>query len=162
MPERTGGKQGGKAPKKRKRDANGRFVSGSSGNPAGRPKGARNRATLAAQELFDGEAGKLARKAVELALAGDTTALRLCLDRVLPARKGSPVHLDLPTLQTTRDAVTASGTLLKAVADGDLSPAEAESVARLLEFHRRTIETEQLEDRLAEIEDRLRQEEERR
>ena len=49
-----------------------------------RPKGARNRATLAAETLLDGEAEALTRKAVELALAGDTTALRLCLERVLP------------------------------------------------------------------------------
>lgn len=161
MPESTGRKQGG-PPKKRERDARGRFTGGTSGNPAGRPKGARNRATVAAQELLDGEAGKLTRKAVELALAGDTAALRLCLDRVLPARKGSPVHLDLPPLQSTRDAVAATGALVQAVADGDLSPAEAESVSRLLEIHRRAIETEELEERLAEIEERLRQEEERR
>ena len=46
------------------------------GNP-GRPKGARNKASLAAEALLDGEAETLARKAVEMALAGDTTAMRL-------------------------------------------------------------------------------------
>ena len=58
-PENTGAKQGG------------RFQKGRSGNPAGKPKGARHRATLAAEALLDGEAEALTRKAIELALAGD-------------------------------------------------------------------------------------------
>ena len=53
------------------------FIKGQSGNPAGRPRGSRNRATRAMQTLLDGEAQALTRKAVELALEGDTTALRL-------------------------------------------------------------------------------------
>jgi hypothetical protein len=57
------------------------------GNP-GRPPGCRNKATLAALALLEGEAEALARKAVELALAGDTAALKLVLDRLLP--KGPP------------------------------------------------------------------------
>src|SRR5215203_5958726 len=63
------------------------------GNP-GRPPGARNKATLAALALLEGEAEALTRRCVELALAGDTTALRLCLERLLP--KGRPVRLQLP------------------------------------------------------------------
>ena len=65
------------------------FRPGQSGNPNGRPKGSRNAATLALESLLDGEAEALTRKAVELALAGDIAALRLCLDRILPPRKGS-------------------------------------------------------------------------
>jgi hypothetical protein len=57
------------------------FKKGRSGNPAGKPKGARHRATVAAEALLDGEAEGLTRKAIEMALAGDGTALRLCLDR---------------------------------------------------------------------------------
>ena len=52
---------------------------------SGRPKGARHKATQAIQALLDGEGAALTRKAIELALAGDATALRLCLDRILPA-----------------------------------------------------------------------------
>ena len=59
------------------------FAKGQSGNPAGWPRGSMNRSTRAAQLLLDGEATALSRKAVELALAGDPTALRLCLDRTV-------------------------------------------------------------------------------
>ena len=50
------------------------------GNPGRRP-GSRNKATVAVEALLDGEAEKLTRKAIEMALAGDTVAMRLCLDR---------------------------------------------------------------------------------
>ena len=60
------------------------FAKGRSGNPAGRRRGSRNRATLAAAVLLEGESEALTRKAVELALAGDPVALRLCIERILP------------------------------------------------------------------------------
>jgi hypothetical protein len=73
-----------------------------SGNPAGRPRGARNRATIAAEALLEGEAEALTRKAIELAMAGDPTALRLCLERLVPPRKGRAVAFDLPALDDLR------------------------------------------------------------
>ena len=60
---------------------------GQSGNPTGRPKGARNKATLAAEALLDGEAEQITRKAIEKAKAGDMVAIRLCLDRIAPPEK---------------------------------------------------------------------------
>src|SRR5215212_11725484 len=77
------------------------------GNP-GRPKGSRNRATLAVETLLEGEVEALTRKAVEMALAGDTTALRLCMDRIMPARKDRAVAFALPKLETPSDAVKAT------------------------------------------------------
>jgi hypothetical protein len=53
------------------------------GNP-GKPKGTRHKATRAALALLDGEAEALTRQAVTMALEGDTTALRLCLERIAP------------------------------------------------------------------------------
>jgi hypothetical protein len=53
------------------------FRPGQSGNPDGRPKGSRNKATLAMEALLDGEAEAITRKAIEKALEGDMTAIRL-------------------------------------------------------------------------------------
>ena len=75
------------------------FKPGHSGNPAGKPKGTRHKATLAMEAPLDGEVERLTRKAVEMALAGDTTALRLCLDRIAPVRRDRPVTFDLPELR---------------------------------------------------------------
>ena len=67
-----------------------RFEKGKSGNPAGRPKGSRNKSMLALDAILAGEAEAITRKAIELALEGDTQALRMCMDRLMPARKGPP------------------------------------------------------------------------
>ncbi|WP_342148162.1 DUF5681 domain-containing protein [Methylorubrum sp. SB2] len=45
----------------------GRFEAGRSGNPNGRPKGARNKATIVVESLLEGEAEALTRRAIELA-----------------------------------------------------------------------------------------------
>src|SRR3954453_10141599 len=95
---------------------NTRFKPGRSGNPRGRPQGSRHRTTLAIDALLDGDAEKLTRKAVEMARAGDTVALRLCLDRLAPVRKDRPVTFALPTIETTADLPKASAALLEAVA----------------------------------------------
>ena len=71
----------------------GRFKPGLSGNPAGRPPGSRKKATETAELLLEGEAVALTRNAVELAFGGDPIALRLCLDRLIPLRRGRKVQL---------------------------------------------------------------------
>jgi hypothetical protein len=85
-------------PENTDRNHAGRWKPGVSGNRAGKPKGARHKATLAAESLLEGEALALSRKAVELALKGDVAALRLCLDRIVPARKDRPVRFMLPRI----------------------------------------------------------------
>lgn len=86
------------------RRPDGKFAPGNRANPKGRIPGSRNKATLAAQALLDGEVENLTRKAVELALEGDTTALRLCLERILPARKEAAlIPLDLPQVEGAAD-----------------------------------------------------------
>ena len=72
MPAKTGEQQGS------------RFRPGTSGNPSGRPAGSRHKTTLAIEALLDGDAEKLTRKAVDMALGGDTVALRLVMDRIAP------------------------------------------------------------------------------
>src|SRR5690348_15838512 len=80
------------------REANGRFRKGRSGNPRGRAAGTRNKATQAAEQLLEGEAEALTRRAVELALEGEAGALRLCLERIIPPRRARPVKLGVPAV----------------------------------------------------------------
>ena len=127
---------------------------GQSGNPEGRPKGSRNKATLAAQELLDGEAEALSRKAIELAMDGDTVALRLCLERIAPPRKDAPVSFALPEMETAGDALTAVNHIVQAVANGELTPSEATKLAGLIETFRKTAETNDLERRITKLEEK--------
>jgi Family of unknown function (DUF5681) len=130
------------------------FRPGQSGNPNGRPRGSRNATTLALESLLDGEAEALTRKAVELALAGDITALRLCLDRILPPRKDRPVSFEMPLINNAVDARAASAALLAAVASGALTPSEASEVGKLIDGYVRSIEVTEVLARLDKLEKR--------
>ena len=115
MAEDTGAEQ-------RRRGEGRRFTKGQSGNASGRPKGARNRTTMAVEALLEGEAEAIARKAIELAKNGDTVALRLVLERVVPVRRGKPICFDLPRIETAGDVSTALGRILAATAQGKFLP----------------------------------------
>ena len=132
------------------RSADGTFANGN----AGRPKGARNKATQAVLALLEGEGEALTRKAIEMALAGDGAALRLCLDRIAPPRKDNPVQFPLPRMTTARDAAEAAGAVLEAVSIGQLTPTEGAQVMGLVDCFRRTLEVTEFEARLAALEGR--------
>lgn len=144
MAENTARKQRGKP-----------FKPGQSGNPAGKPQGARNKATLAAQAFLDGEAKTLTRKAVELALGGDTVALRLCLERLLPPRKERPIAVDLPSVKTAADIPCLVNKILELVGQGDLTPSEANTLTGVVEIMRKGLEMGEIVERLTILEGRL-------
>jgi hypothetical protein len=102
------------------------------GRPRGRPKGARNKTTIAIEALLDGAAEALTRKLIETALAGDGVALRFCVGRLLPARHDRPVAFDLPEIAGAGDLVKAARAILAACAGGMLSPREATEVMDLM------------------------------
>jgi hypothetical protein len=102
--------------------------------------------------LLEGEAEALTRKAIDMAMNGDVVALRLCLERPAPLRKGRPVVVDLPPIDTGKDVVGAVGAIVAAVGEGTLTPEEGQTLASILDTHRRAIETQELATRLATIE----------
>jgi hypothetical protein len=128
------------------------FEPGKSGNPAGKLKGTRNRATMAVEALLDGEAETITRKAIELAKDGDLTALRLCLDRIAPPRKDRPVLFELPPVSSAADVAKAAAALLEAVAVGDLTPAEASELGKLIEAYIKALEATDFAERLTKLE----------
>ena len=117
------------------------FEKGRSGNPAGRRPGSRNKATLAAAALLAGESEALTRKAVELALAGDPTAMRLCVERLLPPCRERTVKFTLPPLESVSDVSAAMRAVTAALAKGNITPDEAATIAGVVETSARAIET---------------------
>lgn len=130
------------------------FKPGQSGNPKGRPQGSKHKATIAAQTLLDGEAQALTKKAVELAKAGNVLALRLCLERLIPIRKDQPIKLKLPKIEGVADIPKVLEAILKAVASGEITPGEGQSLAAMLEAYRKGVELADFETRLTALEER--------
>jgi hypothetical protein len=116
--------------------------------------GARHKATVAAEALLDGEAEALTRKAIEKALEGDTTALRLCLERIIPPRKDRPITFDAGALEGPADALKALVGVIRAIARGEITPDEATTVASVLDTYRRAFEVTEMEARIAALEAR--------
>lgn len=130
----------------------GRFKPGQSGNPAGKPKGARHRVTKAVEALMDKDAEAITQKCIQLAKSGDLTAIRLVLERVDPVRKGKPVILPLPRIEKASDLVSAMAAVVDAMCGGEISPEEAATIAGIFEIKRKSIETMEHEERLLRLE----------
>ena len=136
-----------------------KYRKGLSGNPKGRPRGSRGRATLIADELFDKalfgsdkKAEAIIAKAVAMAEGGDTTCMRLCFERIAPARKDRPVQFALPAMTEAKDAVGASAAIVGAVAMGELTPSEAAELSKIVESYTRVLQAADFEVRLAKVE----------
>jgi hypothetical protein len=119
---------------------------------ADKPVGARCRTTPAIESLLEGEAKNLTRKAVKLALAGDTVALRLCLDRISPVRRDRPLSISLPEVTSGRGLVAALSEIVAAMSEGRITPDEAARISAVVEIQRRAVETFELESRLQALE----------
>ena len=120
--------------------------------PNGRKKGSRNKITQAIEALLDGEGEALTRKAIELGLKGDITALRLCLDRLAPPRRDRHVSFELPKIENAKDAAGAITAMLEAVAAGDLTPSEASDVTKLLDTYVKVFEAVEIAERVERLE----------
>jgi hypothetical protein len=130
----------------------GQFPQGTSGNPAGRPPGSRNRATLLAEQLLDGEAEQLMRKAIEMAQAGDVSALRLCLERLLPPRRECPIHVTLPPIDNVSQIADAVKTVVTSVSEGLITPSEGKVLTEILALHATVLTVPDLEARVKDLE----------
>jgi hypothetical protein len=131
--------------------SNTRFQPGQSGNPAGRPRGAKNKTTLFMEALSDQHGEEIVTRLTDWARDGDMTALRLWLDRMVPRPKGRPVSFDLPPIDTLEAAPRASAAVLAAIAAGELTPTEGSEVMKTIERHFHLLaKVEQVSAQLAE------------
>ena len=128
------------------------FEKGRSGNPLGRRVGCRNKTTIAAAAFLVGESDALTRKAVELALIGDPTALRLCIERILPPCRERTVKFVLPPIESAADIAAAMKAVTSALAAGAITPGEAATIAAVVDTFVRAIETSDFERRLQLVE----------
>ena len=130
------------------RSTDGKFLNGN----VGRPKGSRNKATIAIESLLEGQAEALTQTAIAKALEGDSIALRLCMDRIAPSMKDKPVVFTLPKMQDAMDASQAAGSVLSAISDGSLTLIEGTRVMALIDSYRRILELTDIEQRLHALE----------
>ena len=133
------------------RNTDGKFTDGNSG----RPRGSRNKATIAIESLLEGQSEALTQAAISKALDGDSVALRLCMDRIAPPMKDKPVFFPLPQMQDAMDASQAAGSVLSAVSEGNLTPIEGTRVMGLIDSYRRTLELTDIEFRIKDLESNL-------
>ena len=120
------------------------FQKGQSGNPAGRPRGALNRATVLAQTLLSERAESIAGKVIELAERGDMTALRVCMDRLVPVIKHQPIAVELPPIEKPADSVDAAASIAAAVAAAEL--------AKVVDVYVRAVDSRGFDERLSTLE----------
>ena len=137
----------------RKRGRGRPFQVGQSGNPDGAKPGRRHPALAALDTIGQQGAEDVVRAVVTSALGGDMRAADILLKRCWPERRGHPVRIELPAMNTAADLVPAMARITSAVAEGELSPDEGQAVAAMLDVQRRVIETRDLEARLRRIEE---------
>lgn len=138
-------------PKKRGRP----FEKGRSGNPAGKPRGARHSTTLMAEALLEGESEALMEKLVELAQEGNMAALRLVIERLLPARRERPLQFKLPPLESAADAPAAISAIVAGLAEGELTPTEAHALIGAVEAYLKIHGQLEIAQRLAVLEEKI-------
>jgi hypothetical protein len=118
----------------------------------GRPLGSRNQASLMVQQSLEEHAEAITKKCVILALKGDATALRLCMERLVGPRKQRVLRFKVPGSQTAAEVSAAVEVVLRGVSGGQLTPGEGQAFSQILEHRRKVIETEELEKRVRALE----------
>lgn len=126
----------------------GKFQKGQSGNPSGKARGTKNRVTLAAEQLLQGDLNNICRRLIEEALTGNVQAIKLILDRVLPSKKDRVIDIQLPKLNTTDDALRAMSIIIEAVGSGNITPNEGEALSRVIDAFVKAIQTHEIQKRV--------------
>jgi hypothetical protein len=137
------------------RNPDGTFAKGNAVNLAGKPKGARNHATRLVEALLDGQAHALGQRAIELAMGGDASVMRALLDRLIAPRKERPVSLVMPKINSSSDLIVAAAAVTEAASTGEITPGEAASLSTLVANTAKAVETFELSDRLARLEEQM-------
>ena len=96
------------------------FAPGVSGNPAGRPKGLKDKKNRIAEE-FEKDGSKVARVVIDKAMAGDMTAANLVLSRISPPLKTRAEKIVF-SLDAKAPLTEQGRQILMGVAEGSIDP----------------------------------------
>jgi Family of unknown function (DUF5681) len=129
-----------------------RFVKGQSGNPAGRRPGSRNKVTQLVEEILEGGAEQATRELLNHACLGKATAMRICFDQLLPRRRGRPVPISLPQVETLADVAKWKVAILNGIADGEITPEEAVELMKVVGNIGRGPQAAEIDARVARLE----------
>jgi hypothetical protein len=105
------------------------------------------------EHLAEGQAEQLVQKVVDLAQAGDVSCLRMILDRLWPPRKGQPVNVVMPPINTSRDVFPAIASIWTAIREGRLTPDEASALSIVIDRSIQAIELHDITKRVAALEE---------
>jgi hypothetical protein len=122
------------------------------GNP-GRPPGSKNKVTEILEQLAEGQAEQLFQKVLAGALGGDVSCLRMILDRLWPLRKGHPVNVVMPPINTSQDVLPAIASIWAAIREGRLTPDEASALSIVIDRSIQAIELHDITKRIAALEE---------
>jgi len=149
---KTKSKQAAKKPSNSSGKKEGKgFKPGVSGNPDGRPRGSKNKLAQLGQKLLENGAEEIVTAIIEKAKAGDSTAQRLCMERIMPPMRSSVIQIDLPKLETPQDILKGYDALIDALDRGDLTLEELNHLSDVLENKRKAIETVVLAEEMERI-----------
>ena len=112
-----------------------------------------------AEALFEGEVEEICRKAIEEAKQGNIQAIKLILDRILLTKKEALIFIDLPVIKAGSDILEAVSRVTEAVCHGKISPSEGEMLTRIIDRQAKAIEVNEFEERLKNLEDRQKKDE---
>lgn len=126
------------------------WLPGQSGNPAGRPRGAKNKKTVIVEE-FEKDGSAIARVVIDAALAGDMQAANLVLQRLSPPLRARSEKVQF---ELTPDAplTTQAQEILSAVAAGDVDPSTGKLLIDAISAFAGIKQVDDLEARLAALE----------
>lgn len=129
------------------RDPSGKFIKGRSGNPNGRPANAE-----AIRLLLAPRTEELVAVAVEMALSGDSAALKLCLERISAPVKSELPSIEIPDFELANTPLEKANRIINAVGKGQMSIEIGERFLAAISFYYKIYELDQLEKRIETLE----------
>lgn len=133
------------------------FQPGQSGNPSGRPLGIIDK-RIKNRELFLERAPKLIDKVINMALDGDITAMKICIDRIIPKVNSDTLEhpISIGNMKDPKKLLDLGNDIINKVSNGSLSTQNGKTISEALENQRKLIETVELKTILEELQDIVR------